>query len=119
MNVGEIKTRMHMEEWAKLIEAREASGLSVKRWCEQNNLPESKYYYYLKRLRLSACEVLAEEPAGTGQFALIPKPVRTGHHAAGGTNNIKVTLPGAVVEIGEGASEAKVKFILEVLLHAQ
>lgn len=119
MNVIEIKNQMHMEEWAKLIEAREASGLSIKRWCAQNSLPESKYYYYLKKLRLTVCEPLAEEASGTAQFALVPKPVRTGHYVPGGTSNIKITLPGAVVEIDEGASEAKVKFILEVLLNAQ
>lgn len=119
MNVIEIKNEMHMQEWAKLIETRQASGLSIKRWCEQNNLPESKYYYYLKKLRLAACEPLMEETSGTAQFALVPKPVRTSHRVAEGTNNIRITLPSAVVEIGEGASESQVRFTLEVLLNAK
>ena len=50
MNVTDLKTQMHMQEWAKLIEARQDSGLSIKEWCRQNNLPESRYYYYLKKL---------------------------------------------------------------------
>ncbi len=37
MNVTDLKTQMHMQEWAKLIEARQDSGLSIKEWCRQNN----------------------------------------------------------------------------------
>lgn len=39
MNVTDIKTQMHMQEWAKLIEARQGSGLSIKQWCQQSNVP--------------------------------------------------------------------------------
>jgi hypothetical protein len=119
VNVTDLKTQMHMQEWAKLIEARQDSGLSIKEWCLQNNLPESRYYYYLKKLRLSACESLSTERRGESQFALVPNHARVSNPVVTRSSNIKITLSNAVVEIGEGADDAQVKFTLEVLLNAQ
>jgi len=69
MKVTDIKTQMHMQEWGKLIEARQSSGLGIKQWCQQNNVPESQYYYYLRKLRLAACESLPKDMGDGGQFA--------------------------------------------------
>jgi len=118
MNVTEIKTQMHMQEWAKLIDARQDSGLTIKQWCHQNNVSETQYYYYLKKLRLAACEALPEKQQEGAQFALVPKQARSNPFIAG-TSNIRITLSNAMVEIGDGASEAQVKSTLEVLLNAQ
>lgn len=119
MKVTDLKTQMHMQEWAKLIEARQDSGLSIKEWCRQNNLPESRYYYYLKKLRLAACDNLPAESRDGSQFALVPNYVRVSNPVVTRSSNIKITLSNAVIEIGEGADEAQVKFTLEVLLNAQ
>ena len=119
MNVTDIRTQMHMKEWGKLIEARQGSGLGIKQWCQQNNMPESRYYYYLRKLRLAACETLPEDMRDGAQFALVPKHARPSNPVITGASNIKITFSNAVVEIGEGASEAQVRFALEVLLNAQ
>ena len=119
MNVTDLKTQMHMEEWAKLIEAHQDSGLSIKEWCQQNNLPESRYYYYLKKLRLAACEGLPSERREEPQFALVPNHARVSNPVVVTGGNIKITFSNAVVEIAHGADEAQVKFTLEVLLNAQ
>ncbi len=116
---NDLKTQLHMQEWAKLIEARQDSGLSIKEWCRQNNLPESRYYYYLKKLRLTACGSLPSEKQDGAQFALVPKHARVSNPIITGASNIKITLSNAVVEIGEGADEEQVRFTLEVLLNAQ
>ena len=119
MNVTSIKTQLHMDEWAKLIEARQECGLSIKQWCKQNNFPESQYYYYLRKLRVAAYESLPEVMREESQFALVPKHARAGEPTITGTTNIKITFPNAVVEIGTSANEAQVRLTLEVLLDAQ
>lgn len=119
MNVTDLKTQMHVQEWARLIEDRQDSGLSIKEWCRQNNLPESRYYYYLKKLRLAACENLTPEGRNDPHFALVPNHARVSNPAITKSGNIKITLSNAVVEIGEGANEAQVRSTLEVLLNAQ
>lgn len=119
MNITEIKTQMHMQEWEKLINARQDSGLTIKQWCQQNNVSESQYYYYLKKLRLTACEVLPRKHQDEMQFALVPKHEHSSGTLNAVTCNIRVTLPNAVVEICDGANEAQLKSTLEVLLNAQ
>jgi len=119
MNVTDLKTQMHVQEWARLIEDRQDSGLSIKEWCRQNNLPESRYYYYLKKLRLAACENLTSEGGDGPHFALVPKHARVSNPVVTRSGNIKITLSNGVVEIGEGADEAQVRSTLEVLLNAQ
>ncbi|MDD4565833.1 MAG: hypothetical protein PHE79_10215 [Eubacteriales bacterium] len=119
MNVTEIKTQMHMQEWAKLIDARQDSGLTIKQWCQQNNVSETQYYYYLKKLRLATCEALPGKQQEETQFALVPKQARSNSSLIAGASNIRITLSNEVVEIGDGANEAQVKSTLEVLLNAQ
>lgn len=119
MKVTELKAQMHMQKWEKLIADHQDSGISIKLWCQQNKLHEGQYYYYLKKLRLKACEgfplVRRDEP----QFALVPNHAPPNNSAASGTSNIKVTFSNAVVEIAQGAEEAQVRLTLEVLLNAQ
>ena len=106
MNVTEIKTQMHMQEWAKLINARQDSGLTIKQWCHQNNVSKTQYYYYLNKLRLAACEALPGKQQDGAQFALVPKQARSNTFIAG-TSNIRITLCNAVVEIGDGEARSK------------
>ncbi len=34
------------------------SGMMVVRWCEQNNVNIKSYYYWLRRIRSLACEIM-------------------------------------------------------------
>jgi ADP-ribose pyrophosphatase YjhB (NUDIX family) len=60
-----------------------------------------------------------EDGQGDAQFALVPKQARESNPTAIGSSNIRITFPGTVVEIGESASEAQIRFTLEVLLNVQ
>ncbi|MDD2484726.1 MAG: hypothetical protein PHQ50_06880 [Eubacteriales bacterium] len=102
-----------------MIESRQDSGLSIKDWCRQNDMSESQYYYYLRKLRLAACEDFPEKQQEEAPFALVPKHARVSRPVITEGSNIKITLQNAVVEIGAGAKEAHVRLALEVLLHAQ
>lgn len=37
------------EEWCKLIQECQASGIPITHWCKQNGICEQTYYKYLKR----------------------------------------------------------------------
>lgn len=47
-----------MQQWVEIIKACRSSGLPVKQCCSQNNVPESSYYYWLKKARKMAIESL-------------------------------------------------------------
>jgi len=119
MNITGIKTQLRMQEWTKLIESQQESGLNIKQWCKQNNVHESQYYYYLKKLRIAACETLPSQTQTEAQFALVPEHARRSNPVVTQTSGMKITLSNAVIEICEGTSEVQLRSVLEVLLNAQ
>ncbi len=51
MNVNQVKRATRLREWAKMAGDRQASGMTVKTWCERNGIKEARYYYGLCQVR--------------------------------------------------------------------
>lgn len=45
-----VRNECRMKEWAEIIETQQESGLSVKEFCRENRLTESRYYYWRNRI---------------------------------------------------------------------
>jgi transposase-like protein len=60
-NVKSLTTQYRYNRWVGIISERNASGLSIKDWCRQNNVNETSYYYWLKKIRHSIVESLDPE----------------------------------------------------------
>lgn len=39
------------EKWREIIKRYNESGLSVKQWCNENNISPTQYYYWLRVIR--------------------------------------------------------------------
>ena len=50
-----------LEHWAKVMQERRSSGLSIKAYCRQMGISGNTYYYWQRRLRS-----LAYEESGVG-----------------------------------------------------
>lgn len=52
-----------MSQWAKIIQNRIDSGLSIKGFCQANGISKHAYFYWQKKLREKACTAIeiAEE----------------------------------------------------------
>lgn len=50
-----------LEEWTQKIKEREESGISVAEFCEIYDIPESKYYYWTKRVKQARQDNLPNE----------------------------------------------------------
>ena len=70
--------------WAQVISNRANSGQTVREYCENEGIPVSSYYYWLKRLREAASGELAiirssnASKTETPMFAEIKLPKREG-----------------------------------------
>lgn len=49
-------SRLTKSQWADLISQCKSSGLSDFEWCRRNNIPQSSFYYQLKKQRDISCE---------------------------------------------------------------
>ena len=54
--MSDLKHDMTAERWAMLIKERRESGMTVREWCHDRNIKESRYYYWLRILRRDAVE---------------------------------------------------------------
>ena len=51
-----VKARQCFQEreWIEIFKARKACGKTVTQFCKDENITESKYYYWLKKIRVQA-----------------------------------------------------------------
>ena len=54
--MSDLKHDVVAERWAMLIKERMESGMTVREWCHDRNIKESRYYYWLRILRRDAVE---------------------------------------------------------------
>lgn len=63
--VSKVKQSLHKEKWLSIIKECQFSGMTIRAWCQQNNIKEATYYRNLQKLRSEICEQLpiaASEP---------------------------------------------------------
>ena len=51
-----INDNARLNQWKLTIQECRSSGVSVRKWCQQNDVSEASYYYYLKKIRQSIIE---------------------------------------------------------------
>jgi hypothetical protein len=56
MNTRKIASEYRLSHWSGVLQERNASGLSIKEFCETAGLHENEYYYWQRKLREAACE---------------------------------------------------------------
>lgn len=79
MDTQKVATEYRMSQWAQIIQARADSGQSIKDFCQMKGLNRNAYFYWLKKLRESACTELVKKedprcisPGGWVQLASEP-----------------------------------------------
>ena len=103
-----VSRQERLDYWTGIIMARRSSGMTVRSWCQENNISEKTYYYWQKRLfnRLSE----QQQPSQPTFAELTPvSKANTGRIA------VTVRLPGAEADIHTGADAALVEAVLRVL----
>ena len=100
----EKKIGKREEGWRERIAGQERSGLSVKQFCEQQQITEQSFYYWRKRLR-------EREPV---RFALVEtKAVRPPPPADPVLELVLAT--GERLRIGPGVDPATLRSVLEAV----
>jgi transposase-like protein len=90
------------DDWSRLIAEHEASGQSLRAFCEERGIKQNSLYRWRKRLR-------DNQPV---RFALLePK-----EEIANGASGLEVILSGGErLRIGKGADAATLRLVLDAL----
>ncbi|AHF10481.1 MULTISPECIES: transposase [Dehalobacter] len=108
-----VKIQFRMEQWVRLIKEFQASGMTVKSWCQQNNISESAYYYWLKQIRMKAYlhQLPTTQPENKKPVEFAKLHVDTLRTGAA----VIIHLPSATVEVKEGTSQKTLEAVLLAL----
>lgn len=112
--ITQVKIKFRKEQWTKLIAECQASGMGIKSWCQQNNIKESSYFYWLKQIRKDACQQQLPVPSKDSkpiEFAKLPIDTRPTQSLS----TVTIHLPIATVEVREGASQETLETVLQAL----
>jgi hypothetical protein len=132
LKVQKIKREIRLREWAEQVKACEASGLSISKWCAENGIIKSSFYYRLRRVQEEFLDTLESSktcnlPAlsgisGTQQPSQTEAPVfapLTMPQNKGAAVTVLVASQSGVVhyavEIQNGADDAVVEQVLRVV----
>lgn len=119
MSTREETRQLRMAAWKQIFADHAASGLSVRAYCETNNIKRDQYFYWQAIARKAALAEMPERPSG---FALLEPPEQRNDPAASSPE----LLPGMPIESGkiritlaEGIRREQLAAVLGVITDAE
>ena len=130
MNAKQKLHQAHLREWAARFADQKASGLTVRTWCEQNDLSIHKYNYWKHLLKEEVVDQVLPDivplalPSSYAASDLpttqASQPVRTNRAIrANYTNsNVKFCIDGVAIEIDPSVSEEFLRTLVRAVHYA-
>ena len=70
MDTQEVKRQHRLNQWIEIVRQCRSSGQTVSTWCAENNINPKRYYYWLRCVRMAACELLPT--IGSHETSIVP-----------------------------------------------
>lgn len=122
MDLQKVTTEYRINYWSDLIKECRNSGQTVSSWCQEHNINTKSYYYWLRKIRIAACNSIPDE---NKQHSIVPlkiagevQPVFAGIKAVASETAqpaIILRFNSAIVEIQNGATSAAIENTLKAL----
>lgn len=120
INNRQYTRQVRLKEWKKVFQARNESGLSVKAFCEANNISKDKYFYWMgiarqeqikqadnQLVQLPNPETLPSEVSSYSPVGILPSPT-----------TIKLHINGVDVTVDQDTTPAMLKMVIGVIKDA-
>ena len=116
MDVMEIRQRVSRDTWQSRIHDCRSSGLTISAWCEQHNIRESTYYYWLRKLRQELVVSKSIDSRDLANPSFCEIDLADSHvGATEGVTALKLQLPGLLLEISSSANPQEIRVAYSVL----
>ncbi len=113
--ITKVKTRFRKEQWMHLIEERQNSGLTIKEWCSRNDISEHAYYYWLRRVRESACTEQLPVAQNESSDSIVFAPLKVNEKESMAKAPIIIHMPNADIEVRDGSSLKTLETVLSAI----
>ena len=119
MNTREIAVEFRLGHWARIMQERADSGLSIRAYCKENGIGTNVYHYWQRKLREAAAEQLSAGAAHPEQQALAPSGWATVSPAEEAVTEqaegLTLRIGGAEIEVHQGYDEALLASVIKTL----
>ena len=117
MDTKQITKDYRINEWTARIRECSTSGLSVKRWCEDNGVAEGSYYYWLKRVRVAACEALPviQKPVKIVPINLSSETIKSRTVDQDNNSSLVMRIGSVTMELNNSTSSLLIENVLRAL----
>ena len=127
MNARQKLHQIHLQEWTVRFADQKASGLTVRQWCEQNNLSFHTYNYWKHLLKEEVVEQVLPDivpltvPAlsdSDSSLETATPEIRANRAIRSNDSNIKLRINGISIEIDASVSEEFLIKLIRAVCHA-
>lgn len=70
MDLKKVTTEYRINYWSDLIKECRSSAQTVSSWCQEHNINMKSYYYWLRKIRIAACNSIPT--VGNKQQSIVP-----------------------------------------------
>jgi len=122
LDTKEVKRQYRLNQWIEIIRQCRGSGQTVAAWCTENNINPKRYYYWLRLVRMAACEALPIR-ASEQESSIVPVTLTASllkanpvpPPTAGSPAPLLLRLGSAIVELRNDASPELITHTLKAL----
>ena len=130
MNAKQKLHQVHLQEWTVRFADQKASGLTVRQWCEQNNLSFHTYNYWKHLLKEEVVDqslpdivplslpVFSGSDSSSGTTAPAFPSIRANRSIRSNNSNVKMLINGVSIEIDTAVSEEFLGKLIKAVCHA-
>ena len=120
MNSREMTLQLRLSHWAEILKARSQSGLSIKAFCEANDIRPDRFFYWQRKLRGVAAEQLISRSENQSQ-AMIPQgwavcKDEKSTQAEPSVNSLSIEIGKCRVTVGADANPEQLAKVCRVLM---
>ncbi len=117
MDTKKVTAEYRLSQWMQVIQERQASGQSIKDFCQAMGISKNAYFYWQRKLRKAACTELAkntEEPMNivpSGWIQLTPKQAQSQQMKA----TLDIEISGCHITVNAETNPKLLKKVCRVL----
>ena len=128
MNAKQKLHQVHLQEWTVRFADQKASGLTVRQWCEQNNLSFHTYNYWKHLLKEEVVDqalpdivplslpVLSDSSLKSAASEICS--IRANRSIRSNDSNVQMQINGVSIEIEPSVSEEFLGKLIRAVCHA-
>jgi hypothetical protein len=118
LNTRAVTQKYRLNKWTDIIRECRSSGQTVTAWCTEHDINPKSYYYWLKKVRLAACEALT--PINSENSLIVPIDISTqtthsNSEIKSMSSDIVIRIGSITLELSNNASAALIENTLRAI----